>query len=114
MAGTAGFPSFLGMGFLDGELAYGLANTVEDFSKLTLFAGGAAAVAGLRHIQTNRRIPSRGQKQMKTSKAGLDLMLESVVKDVASLLPSVKPKEIILSGRFSKIPEFYALVGGKA
>ena len=36
-------------------------------------------------------------------------MLESVVKDVASLLPSVKPREIMLSGRFSKIPEFYAM-----
>ena len=29
-------------------------------------------------------------------------MLESIVKDVASLLPSVKPKEIILSGRFTR------------
>ncbi len=109
MAGTAGFPSFLGMGFLDGELAYGLANTVKDFSKLTLFAGGAAAVAG---FDTSKPLEEfvAGAKTSEKIKAGLDLMLESVVKDVASLLPSVKPREIILSGRFSKIPEFYALV----
>ena len=51
-------------------------------------------------------------KEAETSektRAGLNLMLETIVKDVASLLPSVKPREIILSGRFSKIPEFYAL-----
>ena len=109
MAGTAGFPSFLGMGFLDGELAYGLANTVEDFSKLTLFAGGAAAVADFDVSKPIQEFLQEAKTSEKV-KAGLNLMLESVVKDVASLLPSVKPKEIILSGRFSKIPEFYTLV----
>jgi predicted butyrate kinase (DUF1464 family) len=112
MAGTAGFPSFLGMGFLDGELAYALANTVEDFSKLTLFAGGAAAVA---RLDTSKPLEEflQSAKANENVKSGLDLMVESVVKDVASLLPSVKPKEIILSGRFSKIPEFYALLEEK-
>ena len=33
MAGTAGFPSFLGMGFLDSEVAYAIANATDDFSK---------------------------------------------------------------------------------
>ena len=37
MAGTAGFPSFLGMGFLDSEVAYAVANTTKDFSKQLLF-----------------------------------------------------------------------------
>jgi predicted butyrate kinase (DUF1464 family) len=112
MAGTAGFPSFLGMGFLDGELAYALANTVEDFSKLTLFAGGAAAVARLDTSKPIEEFLQRA-KTNENVKSGLDLMVESVVKDVASLLPSVKPEEIILSGRFSKIPEFYALLEEK-
>jgi len=109
IAGTAGFPSFMGMGFLDGELVYGLANTVEDFSKLMLFAGGAAAVAG---IDTTKPIEKfiEGAKTSGKIRAGLDLMLESVVKDVASLLPSVEPKEIMLSGRFSSVPEFYSMV----
>jgi predicted butyrate kinase (DUF1464 family) len=109
MAGTAGFPSFSGMGFLDGELVYGLANTVEDFSKLMLFAGGAAAVAG---FDTSKPIEEfiNGAKTSKKIRAGLNLMLESIVKDVASLLPSVKPREIILSGRFTNIPEFNAMV----
>lgn len=108
MAGTAGFPSYLGMGFLDGELVYGLANTVKDFSKLTLFAGGAAAVAGFDTSKPLEEFIKDAEVNEKT-RAGLNLMLESIVKDVASLLPSVKPDEIILSGRFSKIPEFYAM-----
>ena len=33
-------------------------------------------------------------------------MMESIVKDVASLLPSVKPREVMLSGRFVNLPEF--------
>jgi predicted butyrate kinase (DUF1464 family) len=108
-AGTAGFPSFLGMGFLDGELVYGLVNTVEDFSKLMLFSGGAAAVAG---FDTSKPVEEfiNGAKTSQKIRAGLNLMLESIVKDVASLLPSVKPREIILSGRFTSIPEFSAIV----
>ncbi len=107
MAGTAGFPSFLGMGFLDSEVAYALANSTEDFSKQLLFAGGVASFAGIdptkpledfiHDAKTNPRV-----------KAGYQLMLESIIKDVSALLPSVKPKEIIFSGRFTRIPEFNA------
>lgn len=105
MAGTAGFPSFLGMGFLDSEVAYALANVVEDFSKLLLFAGGAASVS---KIDTSKPLEEfvKNAENNPQVKEGYNLMLESIIKDVASLLPSVMPKEIILSGRFVKIPEF--------
>ena len=105
MAGTAGFPSYLGMGFVDSELAYALANTVKDFSKLMLFTGGCASVAG---IDSSKPIEEfvKSAKSNEKVKAGYDLMLESIVKDVASLLPAVKPKEVMLSGRFVNMPEF--------
>jgi len=108
MAGTAGFPSFLGGGFFDGELVYSLANAVEDFPKMMLFAGGAASVAGFDSTKPISEFFEMSKTNSK-ARAGLDLMLESLVKDIASLLPSTNPKEILLSGRFSKIPEFYAL-----
>jgi predicted butyrate kinase (DUF1464 family) len=105
MAGTAGFPSYLGMGFVDSELAYALANTVKDFSKLMLFDGGCASVAG---IDSSKPLDEfvNAAKNSKKVKAGYDLMLESIVKDVASLLPAVKPKEVLLSGRFVNMPQF--------
>ena len=105
MAGTAGFPSYLGMGFLDAELAYALANTVTDFSKLMLFSGGCASVAGIDQAEPLEEFVSLAKSSEKV-RAGYDLMMESIVKDVASLLPSIKPKEVMLSGRFVNMPEF--------
>ncbi|MGA3059601.1 MAG: DUF1464 family protein [Candidatus Bathyarchaeia archaeon] len=105
MAGTAGFPSYLGMGFLDSELAYALANTAKDFSKLMLFSGGCASVAGIDQSKPLEEFVSLAKSNSEV-KAGYNLMMESIVKDVASLLPSIKPKEVMLSGRFVNMPEF--------
>ncbi|MCW4010497.1 MAG: DUF1464 family protein [Candidatus Bathyarchaeota archaeon] len=112
MAGTAGFPSFLGMGFLDSEVAYAVANSVDDFSKMLLFAGGAASVG---KIDSSKPLEEfvESAKTNSDAKEAYELMLESLVKDVASLLTSVKPQEIILSGRFVKIPEFLAALKGR-
>jgi predicted butyrate kinase (DUF1464 family) len=107
MAGTAGFPSFLGMGFLDSEVAYAVANATDDFSKQLLFAGGVASFAGIDPSKPLEEFV-KNTKNNPRVKEGYNLMLESIIKDVASLLPSVKPKEIILSGRFTRIPDFSA------
>ena len=112
MAGTAGFPSFLGMGFLDSEVAYAVANATDDFSKMLLFAGGVASVARLIHLSLWRN-SLKTPKRIRKSREGYNLMLESIVKDVAALLPSVTPTEIILSGRFTRIPEFLLALKGK-
>jgi len=105
MAGTAGFPSFLGSGFWDSEVAYAVANATDDFSKQLLFAGGVASFAGIDSSKPLDEFVKNAKTKPKI-KEGCDMMLESIVKDVGSLLPSVKPREIILSGRFTRIPEF--------
>ncbi len=112
MAGTAGFPSFLGMGFLDSEVAYALSHTEDDFSKQLLFAGGVASVS---KIDPSKPLEEfiKNAKSNPQIKEGYNLMLESIIKDVASLLPSITPNEVILSGRFIKIPEFLATLKGK-
>ncbi len=109
MAGTAGFPSYLGMGFVDSELAYALANTVKDFSKLLLFDGGCASVAGIDSTKPLEEFVNRAKSDKKV-KEGYNLMMESIVKDVASLLPALKPKEVMLSGRFVNMPEFFEAI----
>jgi|Deesub1362B_J571_1020462.scaffolds.fasta_scaffold00023_93 predicted butyrate kinase (DUF1464 family) len=105
-AGTAGYPGYLGMGFMDSELAYALAS-LGPFSKTILFQGGATSVAGV----DPRKLEPEEFVEMAQIDDGVNrgyrMMIESVVKDVASLLPSVTPKEIILSGRFSRMEPFY-------
>ncbi|MCW4025357.1 MAG: DUF1464 family protein [Candidatus Bathyarchaeota archaeon] len=105
MAGTAGFPSFLGSGFFDSEVAYVLANVLDDFSKQMLFAGGVSSFAKVDPTKPLDDFINNAQTNSQ-SNAGYKMMLESVVKDVSSLLPSVMPREIILSGRFIRIPQF--------
>jgi predicted butyrate kinase (DUF1464 family) len=109
MAGTAGFPSFLGMGFLDSEVAYAVVNSVDEFSKSLLFTGGAASVGKIDSSKPLEEFVSNA-KTNPQAKEGYDMMMESIIKDVAALLPVVKPTEVILSGRFVKIPEFLIAV----
>jgi predicted butyrate kinase (DUF1464 family) len=112
MAGTAGFPSFLGMGFLDSEVAYAVANATDDFSKMLLFAGGVASFAGIDSSKPLEEFVKAAKTDVRV-KQGYDMMLEAIVKDVASLLPNVKPREIVLSGRFTRMPEFLAAMKSK-
>jgi predicted butyrate kinase (DUF1464 family) len=109
MAGTAGFPSFLGMGFLDSEVAYAVANSTDDFSKMLLFAGGVVSFSGIDSSKPLEEFVKAAITDERV-KQGYNMMLEAIVKDVASLLPTVKPREIILSGRFTRIPEFLAAI----
>ncbi|MHC1627544.1 MAG: DUF1464 family protein [Candidatus Nezhaarchaeales archaeon] len=106
MAGTAGFPSYLGMGFMDSELVYALVNALSDMSKLELFTGGAAFVAGIDPYKVEIDEFVKQAKADSKVKSGYELMIESIVKDVAVLLTTSTPREIILSGRFTRIPEF--------
>ncbi|ASJ02173.1 hypothetical protein A3L09_02265 [Thermococcus profundus] len=107
MAGTAGFPGYLGMGFMDGELAYALANALDDFGKMVLFQGGSAYVAGIDPFSVSPEEFVKLAKKDDEVRNGYEAMVEAVVKDVFALLPSVKPDSIYLSGRFSRIPEFF-------
>jgi predicted butyrate kinase (DUF1464 family) len=99
VAGTAGFPGYLGLGFIDGELAYALANTIE-FSKELLFRGGVAYLSSIDPFKTPV------EEFVKLRSSGYELLIESVIKDVLVLLYSIKPSVIYLSGRFSRIPIF--------
>lgn len=106
MAGTASFPSFLGGGFMDSELAYAIANSSE-FTKDLLFYGGVLEYAGIDRskVELEDFVKNKGD--------AYEMFLESIVKDVAALLPSNIPREVLLSGRFSRIQEFFKDVKDK-
>jgi predicted butyrate kinase (DUF1464 family) len=106
VGGTLGGIGYMGMGAIDGELAYALSNTLE-FSKTILFRGGAASVADLDPLTTSiEEFVGLSRTSGKVGKA-YEAFLESTIRNMHALLPSVKkPREILLSGRFTRIDDF--------
>jgi len=106
IGGTTGGIGYMGMGAMDGELAYALANTIE-FSKLDLFKGGAVSISGLDFRKTSIERFIELSKTSERVERAYEAFMESVIKDTYALLPSVKkPREILLSGRFTRIDAF--------
>lgn len=103
VGGTGGGVGYMGMGSMDSELAYALSNSIKDFSKQILFTGGAAYISGLDPLKTS---PEEFITSMK-SEIAYEAFMESAIKDISLLLPSVRgPREILLSGRFTRINSF--------
>ncbi len=91
IGGTTGCPGFISSGFMDGELAY----LMEKFDKTVLFDGGAASLA-----KTN--VP----EELPKHRDAWECLIESAVKDALMLNAVVsEPREILVSGRLSRMPE---------
>ena len=97
--GSSGPLGYLACGALDGEVACLLGGV----SKETVFSGGVAFVAGSPDA-TPEALASR---QDEASALAREAFVESLVKAVAGELAAVAaPREILLSGRLSRIPGF--------
>lgn len=86
IGGSSGSIGFLSLGGMDAELAYLLGR----FNKELIFKGGVGMLAGM------------PEKLMENEDA-LDAYIEGAIKDVLSLTASVKPQEILVSGRISRV-----------
>ncbi|MBN1762805.1 MAG: DUF1464 family protein [Methanomicrobia archaeon] len=108
VGGTIGGVGYMGMGGMDGELAYALANTVGAFSKMMLFNGGAASISQIDPQKVSiEEFLHRARSNEQLVKLAYSAMLESLLKDTYLMLSSVRqPKEILLSGRFTRIDSF--------
>jgi len=99
IGGTTGSPGYTSLGSIDGELAYLLGN----FSKTLLFDGGVSSLID------KKIAPEELAKKKNTSSEYAEAwvcLIEGAVRDVLMLLASVpKPKEILLSGRLTRIPD---------
>ncbi len=97
LGGTIGGPGFLTAGNIDGELALRL----RSFPGLAIFTGGARYASGKDDLAPEEmaRAPEKYQ-------AAWNMLLESVAKGVAAMTVSVpQPREILLSGRLTRIPQ---------
>ena len=103
--GTSGGPGFITLGSMDSELAIRLGN----FPGTVLFSGGAKDAsdnAGL--------TPEEMAKEPRLYEPSWNMLLEGIVKGVAAMTIAVeRPREIILSGRLSRIPEIAGALAEK-
>ncbi len=107
VGGTSGFTGYLGMGFMDAELAYALAAVEPRFSKTRLFEGGAAYIPGGHDPRDLEGFVERGLRGEPGYREALEALVEGVLKDIAVLLVSVdRPRWVFLSGRWVRIPSF--------
>ena len=97
LGGTAGGPGFITIGNMDSELAVRLG----EFPGVVLYSGGAKDLSG-REDLTPEELAHHPERYA----GAWDMLLESVAKGVAAMLVSVpEPREVLLSGRLSRIPE---------
>lgn len=98
IGGTLGGHGFLGAGAFDAEVAYALAAVEGRFSRRRLFDGGAGYIAGELEIDAFSRQVELGESR---AMEALELLGESIVKNVFTLLPSLEtpPETIYVSGR---------------
>ncbi len=97
LGGTSGGPGFITLGNMDSELAVRLGT----FPGVVLFSGGAKDLSGKDDLT-----PEQMAKEQDKYSPSWNMMLESILKGVAALTVAVeKPREVLLSGRLSAIPE---------
>jgi len=97
LGGTSGGPGFITLGNMDSELAVRLGK----FPGIVLFSGGAKDVSGRDDLT-----PEELAKNHHQYSESWNMLLESIAKGVAGMMVAVeKPREILLSGRLSRIPE---------
>jgi len=103
--GTSGGPGFITLGSMDSELAVRLGK----FPGIVLFSGGAKDMSGKEDLT-----PEELAKEPHKYQESWNMILESVLKGVVAMMVSVeKPREFLLSGRLSGIPEIAEALSAK-
>jgi predicted butyrate kinase (DUF1464 family) len=96
LGGTSGGPGFLTLGMMDSELAMRLGK----FPNIVLFSGGARDVSAREDLTPEELAREPGKYP-----AAWATIMESLAKGVAAMAVTVdQPREILLSGRLSRIP----------
>ncbi len=104
IGGTYASIGYLGMGAMDSEVAYAIANSVDDFSKIILFRGGVGYLVFDNPFKHSVEEFIENIDKSNRGKIAYEAFIEGILKDIARILVSVdKPRRIYLSGRFIRI-----------
>ncbi|NIM44102.1 MAG: DUF1464 domain-containing protein [Nitrososphaeria archaeon] len=102
IGGTMSGPGFQCLGGMDSELAY----LMDGFSKNLLFSGGVVDITGKKNLTPEEFANTVGIDERYNT--AWKAFMEGVEKSVISINVSVgEPKEILISGRLSKIHRIY-------
>lgn len=94
--GTAGGPGFLTAGNIDAELVLRL----KSFPGTAIFSGGARDASGKGDL-----MPEEMAREPEKYSASWNMMLESIARGIAAMTVAVpRPREILLSGRLTRVP----------
>ena len=105
LGGTSGGSGFITLGSMDSELAVRLGR----FPGVVLFSGGAKDASGKDGLT-----PEELAKEHHKYPQAWNMLLESIAKGVAAITVAVeKPREILISGRLSGIPEIAEALAAK-
>ncbi|ABM80621.1 DUF1464 family protein [Hyperthermus butylicus] len=96
LGGTLVSPGFLTIGAVDAEVAV----AGGCWERSDVFEGGVASICGTAEL--DRALAMSGR-----CKEAFQALYEGVEKSVRAMLASVKPREIIVSGRLTRIREVY-------
>ncbi len=108
IGGTVAGPAFLAQGRMDGELSY----LLDSFTKDVLFEGGASSIAGDPMISPEEFAKKHNDSEQ--YRVAWDALMEGVERDVAAIQVAVKdPREILISGRLSRVPEIYSEISSR-
>ena len=104
LGGTLIQTGFLTMGSIDGEIAV----MGREWIRSDVFHGGVADICGTLSIDDAL---TRYEQDEETYVLAVESMLENIEKAVRSLTSSIEnPREILLSGRYSRHPKFRKLI----
>lgn len=105
--GTSGAMGYSAAGALDGEVAY----LMRGFAKCSLASGGVAWVAGAPDAAPDALAAASGDRLVSLA---WEAFLEDVVKRVAAEMTVLDaPREVLLSGRLSRVPWVEEQVSGR-
>ena len=105
LGGTSGGPGFLTLGGMDSELAVRL----RSFPGVARLSGGARDASGQDDLT-----PEEMAGEPDRYSESWNMMLESVLKGIAAMTVAVeKPREILLSGRLTGIPQIAEALMGR-